>query len=299
MDEKKIPASRADLEQLIQAQIEENSSLEYKSAVNRKYPKLRDDMTGDVSAFANAAGGILIYGIKEFDASDKRHLPEKITPIDATEYSREWFDHILGQIQPRIAGLSIRPIHVGPAPSDFCFVVVVPPGETAHQATDLRYHRRRNFEVTAMEDYEVREAMGRRKHPKLSVMAQIFPATGLKRRRIIFNVKNEGAVMAKNYCLVVCFPYDLGDGPIGFTSDNAFFATEGGESFWRVTLTNNLFSPLFPQATHHLEQEIDRVTRFVSPPAANITQLRIRAYADSMQPQDFVKDVAAVIAGWA
>jgi hypothetical protein len=34
-------------------------------------------------------GGTIIYGIKEFDDIDKRHLPEKIDPINRTDISKE------------------------------------------------------------------------------------------------------------------------------------------------------------------------------------------------------------------
>jgi|ERR1022692_755884 predicted HTH transcriptional regulator len=131
MQESGIPTTRADLQSLIDSRIEENWSLEYKAAgaLNRENPRLRDEMTKDISAFANAAGGTLIYGIKEFNEAEKRHLPSVITPINAMEYSREWLDQMVGQIQPRIDGLRINPLHVGPSDSDFCYVVVVPPGD--------------------------------------------------------------------------------------------------------------------------------------------------------------------------
>jgi len=41
---------------------------------------------------ANSAGGIIIYGIKEYDEADKRHLPEKIDPIQQNVFSKEWLE---------------------------------------------------------------------------------------------------------------------------------------------------------------------------------------------------------------
>ena len=40
-------------------------------------------------------------------------------------------------------------------------VVEIPKSLTAHQARDLRYYRRYNFESVAMVDYEIRDVMNR------------------------------------------------------------------------------------------------------------------------------------------
>ena len=41
----------------------------------------KKEIAKDVSATANSGCGLIIYGIKEFDSDDKKHLQEKITPI--------------------------------------------------------------------------------------------------------------------------------------------------------------------------------------------------------------------------
>ena len=161
--------TKAYLERLISDGIEENGQLEYKAAASLARDEAKTvEMSKDISAFANAAGGVLIYGIAEFKEKTQRHLPERLDPVNQNEFSREWMDQKLSLIRPRIDGLKIVPVHVGPAASGYCYVVEVPPGDTAHQARDHRYYRRRNFESSPMEDYEVREVMNRRKHPAIS-----------------------------------------------------------------------------------------------------------------------------------
>jgi len=56
------------LDGLIAGKVEESSSLEYKAAaaLDRGDDRKKIELTKDVSAFANAGGGVLIYGIKCF-----------------------------------------------------------------------------------------------------------------------------------------------------------------------------------------------------------------------------------------
>jgi predicted HTH transcriptional regulator len=101
----------------------------------------KDDITKDVSSFANANGGTIIYAIKEFEEREQKHRPEKLDPIDGTAFTKEWLDQILRQINPRIDGVRIIPVRIEPDPN-VCYVVEIPKGETAHQARDVRYYRR-------------------------------------------------------------------------------------------------------------------------------------------------------------
>lgn len=161
---------QAKLEQYIRDTIEESAQLEYKSAgaLDRSDGKKRE-ITKDISAFANSAGGVLIYGISEFDSPEMRHLPEKIDPIDRTAYSKEWLEQVINNIQPRIEGIVITPVDYSSSGlSGVVYVIEVPKSHTAHQATDARYYKRLNFEVLMMADYEVRDVMWRTQHPILT-----------------------------------------------------------------------------------------------------------------------------------
>ena len=67
------------IQRYIDSEIEESLTLEYKSGdALGKSDYQKQEITKDVSAMANAAGGILIYGISEFSPTFKKHLPEKI-----------------------------------------------------------------------------------------------------------------------------------------------------------------------------------------------------------------------------
>lgn len=154
-----------ELQRYIDDEIEESTTLDYKAAEALSKGK-KDEITKDVSAMANADGGILIYGLREHPT--KRHVVEKLDPIDRTKFSKEWLDQVINNIRPHIDGLTIYPVPLSSGVYDVAYVVDVPKGETAHQATSLKYYRRRNFESVAIEDYELRELMSRASSPKAS-----------------------------------------------------------------------------------------------------------------------------------
>jgi hypothetical protein len=166
----KILQFKSDLNNLIKDKIEEGSELEYKSSgALDKSDKKKSEIAKDVSAMANASGGTVIYGIKE-----SKHVPQKITPINRDDFSKEWLEQIINSnISPKIAGLKITSISVDDE-SGVVYVVNIPQGNTAHQNSyDCKYHRRYNFEILAMKDYEIRDAMNRTKHPTIELQFEI------------------------------------------------------------------------------------------------------------------------------
>jgi hypothetical protein len=187
------------IQDLIDKKIEEGPRLDYKAAaaLGRSDSK-KNDITKDISAFANSAGGTVIYGLKEFDDDARKHLPEKIDPVDGKEFSREWIDQIIGQISPRIANLRITPVRAGSEAWHTCYVVEVPQGHTAHQARDLRYYRRYNFESVPMADHEIRDVMNRREHPNLEFRIRIMHASNGD-VKILARIWNRGSVLARSY----------------------------------------------------------------------------------------------------
>jgi len=167
--------TKIDLENLIKNQIEENLNLDYKAAdsLGKSVGKKRE-IAKDISAFANSEGGTIIYGIKEFNEIEKRHLPEKIDPVDRIEFNKEWLEQVINSnISPRIEGVLITSIALKQDSNDVAYVVKIKKGTTAYQSSDLRYYRRFNFESVAMHDYEIKDVMNRNKTPKFEIMLEI------------------------------------------------------------------------------------------------------------------------------
>lgn len=158
-----------DLQSLIDNEIEESTVLDYKSTIDKNKPNWKEELAKDVSAMANANGGVIIYGIMEKAVGKGHSVPEKLTPISNTLMSKDSFSQLLSSnIQPVIENVEINYIPYNDQ-SGF-FVVEVPQGITAHQnRLSHQYHRRRNAIIEAMEDYEIRDVMNRSKHPVIEM----------------------------------------------------------------------------------------------------------------------------------
>ncbi len=125
---------QARVQQYIDDGVEESLNLDYKAAgALAKTPGKRKEVTKDVSAMANSDGGIIIYGL-----SEKGQLPDALDPIDRQEFSKEWLEHVIGNIRPRIDDLIIHPVTIGNSDSDVVYIVEIPQSHTAHQAMDKR-----------------------------------------------------------------------------------------------------------------------------------------------------------------
>lgn len=165
-----------DLDALIENQVEESLTLEYKSsgALTRSNDKIKE-LIKDVTAMANSAGGTIIYGIKEFDDPERSHLPEKITPISRKEFSKERIEDILtSNISPKLEEMIIHPIQLD-NPDEVVYVIEIPQSNTAHQnLKDFRYYKRFNFKAEPMADYEVRDVMNRSTNPLIEVSLNIL-----------------------------------------------------------------------------------------------------------------------------
>jgi hypothetical protein len=159
--------TKSDLEVLHAANIKESLTLEYKAspAVDKRDDGKKIEMARDVSAFANADGGQIVYGMTEQD-----HEPAGLDGgIDGSAYPEIWFEQVLQQhIKPSIPGLRIR--HV-PLKKPMVAVIIDIPATKAdpHQVSDGCYYRRHNFNRLKMEHYEIRDAVRRAIDPDLTL----------------------------------------------------------------------------------------------------------------------------------
>jgi Putative DNA-binding domain len=163
---------RSELEALHTGNVKEGLHLEYKAsdAIDKASDSKKLEMARDVSAFANADGGQLVYGMTEKD-----HGPAGLDEgVDAKVYPEIWFEQVLQQhITPSIARL--KPRHVPLGKSMVAVVVDVPATKgDPHQVSDGRYYRRHNFNRLIMEHYEIRDAMRRVLDPSLQLEFDLF-----------------------------------------------------------------------------------------------------------------------------
>lgn len=267
---------------LVAGQVEENSTLEYKraAALDRSDSKKKIEITKDVSAFANSAGGTLIYGIAE-GTGDHAHIPARIDPIDRREYSKEWLEQMISAIQPKIAGLVIHTIQIGASEHDVCYAIDIPESNTAHQASDSRYYRRGNFIAEPMKDYEVRLVMNRSRHPRLELEVRLISELYGMEFTVHIQIRNTGPRIAKQYMVEVAVPASTNGSKYAPDDDRSIICDDG---YWRVILPTGVNpKPIFPSSTKTLNVKVSlvRSCNFAVTEAPD-DQIVCRLFADEM-----------------
>ena len=223
--------TEAKLQNFITSEVEESLTLEYKAAeaLDRNETK-KKEITKDVSAMANSAGGMLIYGICEFGEVEKRHLPEKITPVDRRSFPREWVEQIIQAIRPRIDGIVIHSVNLSSGENDTAYVIEIPQSNTAHQANDHRYYKRFNFQAVPMEDYEIRDVMFREQTPNIALNFLIEITADAQ--NLVVQARNNGSAFAQYVAVFLDVPTAILQ-----NTENKMSLTDGGR-FYRHRLTN-------------------------------------------------------------
>ena len=225
--------TKEDIETLISSRAEESLTLEYKraEALGDQEAK-RNEISKDVSAMANSAGGKILYGVTEDPT--KRFLPGAADPVQRTSITTETLQQIIeSRIQPKIPSVNIYAVPI--TGETAIYVVDVPQSTTAHPASDKKYYKRVNNLCLPMEDYEIRDVMNRKTAITLSL--RLIPDLTRNQERtestlthrsgmhFLVSVKNSGNRVAK-YCLVEL----SADQHVihGSTGDSYFTGTEDG-----------------------------------------------------------------------
>lgn len=187
--------TEADLQNLITEGTQESLTLDYKrkeSLTNNDHNK--NELGKDVSAFANSAGGTIVYGMVETN-----HLPIQLDDgFDPTVTTKEWIEHVInGRIQQKIDGIVIKPVPLTSPPGNTAYVVTIPQSLRApHMASDNKYYKRYNFESIPMEDYEVRDVRRRQESPLLSIELSKLKRVPNNRAELTFRIRNESPALA-------------------------------------------------------------------------------------------------------
>jgi predicted HTH transcriptional regulator len=160
--------NEADVSSLIANEVQESLTLDYKqSDALGKSDGKKNELSKDVSAFANSSGGTILYGMTE-----NGHYPTLIdSGLDPTDISKEWIEQVLNSsVHPKIDGLRINQIPLSSTGTGRVLYAICIPAATSrapHQAKDKRYYKRYNFESVPMEDYEIRDLYRRASTPDL------------------------------------------------------------------------------------------------------------------------------------
>ena len=157
-----------EIQALIREQRGEDLTLEYKRAdALGKNDERKREITKDVSAMANSAGGVIIYGI---DEQKNTNGPVKLdVGVDRNVIPTEWLEQVIDSGIHRRVSFRVNPVEMS-ATGECVYIVAVPQSNWApHMAADHRYYKRVGTTTATMEEYEVRDVARRSESPDLSI----------------------------------------------------------------------------------------------------------------------------------
>lgn len=154
-----LTTTQADLQRLIECKILEGPHIDYKRDLPIVWnEKAKHDLIADVTAFANAGGGDLIFGIDEDDDGQAaRIVPQAMTSMD--QEVRRLQDLLLNLAEPRLPGVQVHAISVEvEEQAGYVVVVRVPPSWAGpHRVkTNQHFYAREGLRKRQLDVPEVR-----------------------------------------------------------------------------------------------------------------------------------------------
>lgn len=188
----------ADLDGLVASQRPEDWHLEYKSSdLLRDKNRCIRDLTKAVSAFSNGDGGVIVVGIREAKKG-RLTYPEGVdSGVPRAEFTATWLVQVIqSNIDPAIADIRVSPVSLGERQENVAFVVCVPAGNHAVQASDLRYYQRIEDQSVPMKGFQIRDVNNRAEGADLRLnlqfssghSGQLTPERGGWARQVVFDI---------------------------------------------------------------------------------------------------------------
>jgi hypothetical protein len=159
---------------LVANKAQESFTLDFKACDALTNKGWKHELAKDVSAFANSAGGTLVYGLRENSGT---HEAESIDQgYDPAEVSKERLEQVINStIHRRIDGIRYYAVALNKVnPGRVLYVIEVPESARAPHMANHRFYKRFEFESLPMEEYEVRERYRRETYPSKDIIRAWF-----------------------------------------------------------------------------------------------------------------------------
>ena len=154
---------QAEIERLVQNQVSENKSLDYKRELNIDSDKDKKEFLFDITSLYNSEGGCLIYGIEEAKDQNGQNtgIPEKIVGLPANNMDKLFQkieDVVRSNTEPSINSLALKTIDIN---GDLILIIGVSkglglPAMVTFKQTN-KFYRRRNTGKYSVDVYELNQ----------------------------------------------------------------------------------------------------------------------------------------------
>jgi hypothetical protein len=190
----------------------ESVTLEFKDGAKLQTfdERAKKELVTDVTAFANAGGGTVIYGIQEAEQNGVSVASAHAPVTNGAVNQDRLREVILSNTDPVFRDFKITPIASG---TGTVYVIEIAKGDTAHQnKIDRRYYSRIDASAVPMYDFAIRDVMNRRSTPKVAVEITVLYNVTLAQRHnytVVPVLTNEGHLTANHWTLILGVPITL------------------------------------------------------------------------------------------
>ena len=153
-----------DLNDLVASQRKEDWHVEYKNSdlLTDKNRSIKE-LTKAVSAFSNGDGGVIVIGVREAKKGKLTYPEELDSGAPSSEFTTTWLVQVIqSNVDPAITDLRVSAVPLsGERQGNVAFVIYVPAGNRAVQASDLRYYQRIEDQSAPMKGFQIRDVNNR------------------------------------------------------------------------------------------------------------------------------------------
>jgi hypothetical protein len=235
-------------EESILALNQETDTIDFKASAKLK-SNLEHDLSRLVSAYANTAGGFIIFGIEDPVSSQPLKCDGGF-PVDHKNGTRAWLENVVAaSVTPPPSRFNVYEILPSPASASriklghALYVIEIPASEGhARQALDGKYYAKAGSTTRVLGHYEVVQLNARGPEASASVEVKIQPHKTID-STLIACFKNTGSSLIKDLRFELWLPPEIDR--IGcFSCDESEFLTHDGFP-WIRFIVPSLEHPLF------------------------------------------------------